>query len=99
MANGHPSWRLLYRAWQPRISCLSVACKPHRNRHNITLKFSWVSKPVPKQTIYLHAGAAIVGVKLVFYVAEGKWVRREEKREGGCGEIFTQNCLSTFPFP
>ena len=31
----------------------AAACKPHRNYHIITLKFSWISKPVPKQTIHL----------------------------------------------
>ena len=30
----------------------------------------------------------------LFYVAEGKWVRRGEIREEGCGEICTQNYLS-----
>ena len=82
MANGYPSWRLLYRARQPRISCSSVACKPHRNRHIITLKFSWVSKPVPKQTIYLHAGAAIVGVKLFLLCSCREVDKKGRKREG-----------------
>ena len=34
-----------------------------------------------------------VGVKHVFHVNEGEWVRRKEKREGGW-EIFLLNCLS-----
>ena len=30
----------------------SAACKPQLNRHIITFKFSWMSKPITKQTTH-----------------------------------------------
>ena len=34
----------------------------------------------------------------VFHLTKEMWVRRRGKGEGGCGEIFHENCLSEYHF-